>query len=158
MEGKAKNAAAALRMLVELFPNCFAWNNHRPLKIGIRQDIAARGVALNVARVGLRRYCIQIAYLHALIEGATRIDLDGQPAGVVTAEEAAAAAKAYAAMLEVALRKRALQREQAKQQRKAAGAPAVKPAAKPTALPSPAALRVSLDALRAAGRLRRESG
>ena len=43
MEGKAKNAAAALRTLVELFPNCFAWNNHRPLKIGIRQDIAARG-------------------------------------------------------------------------------------------------------------------
>jgi hypothetical protein len=72
---------AALRILIEQFPHCFAWHAHRPLKIGIHKDLEARGIDPRVTRLELRRYCMHIAYQHALVKGAIRIDLDGQPAG-----------------------------------------------------------------------------
>src|SRR5262245_12095146 len=41
---KEAEATAVLRILIERFPNCFSWNDHRPLKIGIHKDLVARGI------------------------------------------------------------------------------------------------------------------
>ena len=148
---------AALRTLIEQFPHCFAWHAHRPLKIGIHKDLEARGIDARVARLGLHRYCRHIAYQHALVEGAIRIDLDGQPAGTVTHQEAAYAAKNYEAMLKRAVRKQQAQREQAVQERRAAnaqqGPTEIKSAA---ATPPVAPSRAGFAELRAAARQRRE--
>ena len=77
--------------LTERFPNCFNWNRVRPLKIGIHRDLWAI-LGESHARVEIRRllsrYCNHARYRHALKEGAVRVDLQGQPAGVVTVEEA----------------------------------------------------------------------
>jgi sRNA-binding protein len=59
----------------------------------------ARGIDRRAVRLRLSRYCGHIGYHHALVEGATRIDLEGQPAGLVTPQEAGFAANNYAAML-----------------------------------------------------------
>jgi sRNA-binding protein len=66
---KEAEAVAAVRILIEQFQDCFDWNDHRPLKIGIHKDLVARGVDRRTARIGLSRYCRQIGYHHALVEG-----------------------------------------------------------------------------------------
>jgi sRNA-binding protein len=158
---KVADAVAALRILIEQFPDCFGCNDHRPLKIGIHKDLMARGVDRRAVRLGLSRYCGHIGYHNALVEGATRIDLDGQPAGIVTAQEAGFAAKNYAAMLEAAVRKQKARCEQAAQGHKAAAEARQRPtviepaAAGPPVAPSG---RLGLAELRAAGRQRREQG
>jgi sRNA-binding protein len=158
---KAAEAVAALRFLIEQFPDCFGWNDHRPLKLGIHKDLEARGIDPRVLPLALPRYCRHIAYQHALVEGAIRIDLDGQPAGIVTSEEAAFAAKNYAAMLEAAVGKQKARCEQAAQERKTAAEARQRPtviepaAAAPPVAPSG---RLGFAELRAAGRQRRERG
>jgi sRNA-binding protein len=158
---KAVEAVAALRILIEQFPLCFGWNDHRPLKIGIHKDLVARGVDRGVVRLGLSRYCGQVGYHHALVEGATRIDLDGQPAGIVTPQEAGFAAKNYAAVLEAAVSKQKAWCALAAQGHKAAAEARQRPIAiAPAAAAPPVAPsgRLGLAELRAAGRQRRERG
>lgn len=84
--------AAVIALLAETFPKCFSVyeGRRRPLKIGIHTDIlAAVDGALTPLelRKALGVYCANGAYLHSSQEGAQRIDLDGNPAGIVTAEE-----------------------------------------------------------------------
>jgi ProP effector len=88
----------------------------------------------------LRHYCNSTPYLHRLREGASRIDLSGQPAGVVTASEEADAKARLAAIAAKRARRRA----------KAATTGAAPPA--PTA---PAPRGGSLADLRAAAAARR---
>jgi sRNA-binding protein len=66
----------------------------KPLGIGIKQRIYAR-CTLSHREVGdaLRRYTGRVAYLHTIIEGAVRVDLDGAASGNVTAKEATHAAE-----------------------------------------------------------------
>ena len=85
--------AAAIALLAELYPKCFSIyeGRRRPLKIGIHKDIlAAVDGALTPLELSnaLRVYCANGAYLRSSREGAQRIDLDGNPAGIVVAEEA----------------------------------------------------------------------
>jgi ProP effector len=85
---------AAIALLAETFPKCFAVFEQRrqPLKIGIHADIAAAldgAITLEELSNALRFYTGNVGYLRSLRAGAPRIDLDGQPAGVVTAEETA---------------------------------------------------------------------
>jgi ProP effector len=83
-----------LELLCERFPRTFARDpaERRPLKRGIDRDLVARLDGLN-SRTALKRvlggYTVCPEYRAKLIEGAVRIDLDGNPAGVVTASEAA---------------------------------------------------------------------
>lgn len=100
-----------------LYPACLDPAHPRPLKLGIHKDLFARhrpgaepapaaplppppagsGAAV---RWRLRRHirrllawhCAQPRYLQQLVAGATRIDVEGKPAGEVTAAEAAYAA------------------------------------------------------------------
>jgi ProP effector len=85
---------AVIAKLAALFPKAFSMHQHerKPLKIGIDADIVAKGVI--EARAlwrPLRVYCASFGYLRTVTAGAERVDLDGNPAGVVTAEAAALA-------------------------------------------------------------------
>ena len=74
---------------------------HRPLKIGICPDILARCPVLTRRELGtvLGVYASRVMYLQSLVAGAIRIDLDGNPAGEVSAADAAHAAATLAGIL-----------------------------------------------------------
>jgi ProP effector len=83
-----------LELLCERFPRTFAHDpaERPPLKRGIDRDLVARLDGLS-SRSALKRvlsgYTACPEYRAKLIEGAARIDLGGNAAGVVTAREAA---------------------------------------------------------------------
>ena len=80
---------ATLTLLSDKFPNAF--RRRRPLKLGIHRDLAvALGDTVTPATISqaLHFYVTHPAYLQATTLGAVRIDLSGQPAGVVTSAEA----------------------------------------------------------------------
>lgn len=73
--------------LAELYPACFDWKKPRPLKLGIHRDLIAAGYEPKRVRRALGAYCSRPSYQKAMRPGATRLDLSGQPAGVVTETE-----------------------------------------------------------------------
>lgn len=87
---------ATREQLAAAFPLCFKPKREAklPLKIGIHRDIRERQPELPMRRLrrALADYTSGPTYLAALVEGAPRIDLDGNAVGVVTAAEAATAA------------------------------------------------------------------
>ncbi|WP_255611749.1 ProQ/FINO family protein [Marinobacterium arenosum] len=91
-KSKSKNRAAnmaALQQLMDAYPSVFDRNNMRPLKIGIQEDlIADEKVAKNKIKRALASYVRSLNYIRSIREGVERIDINGQPAGLVTAEEA----------------------------------------------------------------------
>jgi sRNA-binding protein len=90
---KWRAAAAALDLLIESYPQSFVRYERRrkPLKIRIHADLTAAldGAIWREVRNALRRYTSNSSYLRGLRAGAERIGLNGAPAGVVTAEQAA---------------------------------------------------------------------
>jgi ProP effector len=77
---------AVLRRLTEAFPQAFVleqYQPHRPLKVGIFSEIAARSDLATVLNIYTRR----MTYLQSLVAGAARVDLDGVPCGEVTAAD-----------------------------------------------------------------------
>ena len=85
----AEPASAPALRLAEAYPACFDWENPRPLKINIHQDLMAAGHDRLAVKRALGRYCKVDRYWRALQTDAPRIDLQGQPAGAVTEREAA---------------------------------------------------------------------
>jgi hypothetical protein len=86
--------AAAIELLAETFPACFSVyeGRRRPLNVGIHHDIRAMlDGAITPVELGkaLRAYVSNGVYRRRLVAGAVRIDLNGQPAGVVTPEQVA---------------------------------------------------------------------
>ena len=108
---------AALTALVAAFPTAFFRAGRKPLKLGIHDDLIARGVAQDVIQRGLSSYCQSVGYLAALKTGAARIDLDGNAVGTITADEASHAAQKLAAADE---RARVVLANAAKEQARAA--------------------------------------
>jgi ProP effector len=95
---------AALARLAEAFPQTFVLEKYRPhwpLKVGIAAAIPARCPALEwrVLKMALTAYTGRVMYLRGLVEGAARVDLDGNPAGEVTARDAEYAAAKLAETL-----------------------------------------------------------
>jgi sRNA-binding protein len=89
-------ANGGIAMLAEHFPAVFTlerWQPHKPLKIGIKEDIATAGI-MPAEDIGptLRLYVQRLMYQRALAAGGSRYGLDGEPHGEVTAEQAAGAA------------------------------------------------------------------
>jgi ProP effector len=83
-------------LLAATWPRCFSapLSGRRPLKVGIGKEItaAAEGaITPEELDAALRLYTTQKGYLQKLREGAHRVDLDGNPAGMVTADHAARA-------------------------------------------------------------------
>lgn len=118
--------------LCDKFPSCFiAEGEAKPLKIGIFQDLSealtsSENLSNSLIRQALRSYTKSWRYLHACREGAVRVGLDGQEAGVVDAQQAEHAQQtlanekaAYAARRAQALKEQRLaQRQQQKEQAK----------------------------------------
>jgi ProP effector len=85
---------AAIALLAETFPKCFSvyQGRRRPLKIKIHLDIqAALNGVITLADLhgALGTYCSNQAYLGHTRKDAWRLDLEGKPAGTVTADEEA---------------------------------------------------------------------
>src|SRR5437899_512744 len=103
-QDRRADALAGIELLAELAQPVFRLHGspRRPLKIGIETDIirAVRG-AMTPREVSdaVRLYINSSAYLRRLRAGAVRIDLAGNPAGSVTAQEAARAADILATRL-----------------------------------------------------------
>jgi ProP effector len=92
---------ALLAVIRQRFPETFFIHKPKPLKIGIYNDLLALGVLDQKGlRAFLGAYCKLGRYLAALVPGAQRVDLDGNPTGEVTPEEAEIAAKALSALHE----------------------------------------------------------
>lgn len=75
-----------LETLIAAFP---AFRDGRPLAIGIHKAIRARLPDLDAGalRTALKRYTASTKYLKAIASGEQRFDLDGNPAGEITAEQ-----------------------------------------------------------------------
>jgi ProP effector len=75
-----------LATVADLFPRAFTvpqWEPHRPLKIGIGDDLRAVLSEVEVT-ILMRCYTSRLMYQRALmISGADRVDLDGNPCGQV---------------------------------------------------------------------------
>ncbi len=92
-----EQAQYGVELLKAYFPNCFKeLKDVRPLKIGIKQDLVKQLGGREDIVIGdkacmvnsLAYYVNSVAYHKNMTEGTMRIDLDGQDAGLVTAEEA----------------------------------------------------------------------
>jgi ProP effector len=135
---------AVIELLAETFPRCFFVfeRRRRPLKLGIHGDVLAAldgAITKEECATALRLYCSNASYLKASIEGAPRIDLNGNAAGSVSTEEAANAKQRLAQREAKHQRRReALAKEKAVAERKARNAG-----------------RISLAGLRAAAAARR---
>jgi sRNA-binding protein len=95
---------AALARLAEAFPQTFVLEKYRPhcpLKVGIAADLVERWPAVerHALAAALTVYTRRIMYLKGMVAGAARVDLDGNPAGEVTARDAEYAAARLAKIL-----------------------------------------------------------
>jgi ProP effector len=78
--------------LAAKFPKCFAVPDarRRPLKVGIDADLlAALGGSIRRTELirALAMYCSSDGYLERVLTGAWRVDLEGKPAGAVSADD-----------------------------------------------------------------------
>lgn len=90
-------AQYGVELLKVYFPNCFkSPNDLKPLKIGIKQDLIKYLSTIDnivtedkACMVKSLAYYVNTATYHkCVVDGATRVDLEGNPAGVVSAAEA----------------------------------------------------------------------
>src|SRR5262245_19631238 len=92
MSKKRARTKAVITALAARFPECFAVpeTRRRPLKVGIDADCLA-ALSGTIRRTELIRalamYCCSDGYLERVLTGAWRVDLEGKPAGVVTADD-----------------------------------------------------------------------
>ena len=99
---KLTNTKDIIAYLAEKFPLCFILEGEaKPLKIGLFQDLADalqddERVSKTQLRQALRQYTSNWRYLHGCREGAVRVDLQGNPAGVLEAEHVVHAAQQLA--------------------------------------------------------------
>ena len=81
---------AHIAALAALFPAVFSAEPrqaHHPLKVGIGDDLVARGVlGAREVNAALKRYVDRLTYQECLAAGGARIDLDGNVAGEVSSE------------------------------------------------------------------------
>lgn len=93
MNKHTKRNAKIREILCAAFPQCFCAKGEikKPLKLGIFHD-----VLVHMPEIGMRRLEVALVdytggkkYLTQIVEGSPRFDLQGNPAGMVTADEAA---------------------------------------------------------------------
>ncbi|MDH2999079.1 RNA chaperone ProQ [Pasteurellaceae bacterium LFhippo2] len=112
----------AIAYLVEKFPLCFSSEGEaKPLKVGLFQDLSEalandEKMSKTIIRQALRAYTMSWRYLHSCKDGAVRVGLQGEEAGVVDAQQAEHAAQTLAQAKAAYSERRA---EQIKEERKA---------------------------------------
>ena len=86
---KLNNSKEVIVYLAKEFPRCFlAEGEAKPLKIGIFQDIVNRlgensCISKTQLRTALRLYTTSWRYLYGIKAGTQRVDLDGNPCGIL---------------------------------------------------------------------------
>src|ERR1700740_1973012 len=97
MATKSKNNIAAL---AAMFPAAFSaepWHEHRPLKVGIGNDLVARGVlGKREVNAALKPYVDRLKYQKCLAAGGARFDLEGKVAGEVSRQQRCRASRMVA--------------------------------------------------------------
>jgi sRNA-binding protein len=90
-------ATATLQIIMARFPHAFA-KADAPLRIGIHRDVCAAMPELSEKDVGraFKFHTSKTRYLRCCTEGSRRIGLNAEPAGTVSATEAAHAAQCLA--------------------------------------------------------------
>lgn len=94
---RAAEHAQARDELIKLWPNLFSKDNPKPLKVHISKDLfaARKRDSLEISKrqisIGLMVYTQNEAYQRMLFEVGPRFDINGQPCGEVTEEQAARA-------------------------------------------------------------------
>ena len=79
----------ALRLVRIIWPKAFNVSQPKPLKIGIHREMAdAHLLPAHIIPVALRFFTSMERYLEGIKSGATRINLQGKPAGRVKLREA----------------------------------------------------------------------
>jgi sRNA-binding protein len=81
------NPEKTITALAARFPSTFVADpvqSHRPLKIGIGNDLVAAGFPAREANAALKTYTGRPAYQRVVATGGYRVDLDGNVAGEVT--------------------------------------------------------------------------
>lgn len=122
---KLNSSKEVIAFLAERFPLCFsAEGEARPLKIGIFQDLVERvegemSLSKTQLRSALRLYTSSWRYLYGIKAGATRVDLDGNPSGVLDEQHVEHARKQ---LEEAKARVQAQRAEQQAKKREAAAA------------------------------------
>lgn len=97
-------AILAIRLLQKHFPLAFPKKPAPkvPLKIGIHQDLLAQldqlAIDQEILRTAIKTWCAGLRYWDCLTEDTIRVDLNGQPAGLVSKVEADQAARLKARM------------------------------------------------------------
>jgi ProP effector len=83
-----------------LFPAAFSaqpWQAHRPLKVGIGDELAARGVlGAREVNAALKQYVDRLMYQKCLAAGGARFDLEGNVAGEVSRQQRCRASRMVA--------------------------------------------------------------
>jgi len=90
-EAKLQRVFQMLDVLYERWPALFKMSGPRPaMAVGIHRDIIAAAPDLHAGdvRKAVRYYALSGNYIEAVVAGAVRYNLYGQPAGVVTETEA----------------------------------------------------------------------
>ena len=96
---KLANNKEIIAYLADKFPLCFSLEGEaKPIKIGLFQDLAEALkddplVSKTQLRHALRQYTSNWRYLHGCREGAVRVDLQGNPAGILEQEHVEHAAR-----------------------------------------------------------------
>lgn len=112
---KSLSIKEAIAYLVEKFPLCFSLEGEaKPLKIGLFHELATalegdEKVSKTLLRQALRAYTSGWRYLHGCKEGAVRVGLLGEEAGIVDAMQAQHAAETLAQAKAAYAEKRAQQ-------------------------------------------------
>jgi ProP effector len=155
MSKKRARTKAVITVLAAKFPKCFAVSDtrRRPLKVGIDADLlAALGGSIRRTELirALAMYCSSEGYLERVLTGSWRVDLEGKPAGAVSADDEK---HAKAKQAGIRTRREAVMAAAIMQ---AAASRAQGPSLAPRAEPGPGPKRLSLADLREAARRRRE--
>jgi ProP effector len=88
--------------LAEPYPRCFVRDEcepHRPIALGIGNALITAGVVTRAETRALQCYTTRLCYLKAMVAGAPRIGLDGEPASEVSEEHARCAQASLNAQL-----------------------------------------------------------
>ena len=105
-----RTADLVRRILVERFPQTFKPRGapKPPLKIGIADDVmrAMPELSSKIVRIALADYTWGSTYCEQVVEGAMRIDLDGNPCGAVSKSEEEFAKRRLALFARAAIKNR----------------------------------------------------
>ena len=162
----ATKSDAHIAALAALFPAAFSAEPsqpHRPLKVGIGNDLVARGVfGAREVNAALRRYVDRLTYQECLAAGGARVDLDGNVVGEVSSEQRCRAQRMVARIKARQLAEAAAVKAESKEAvRQAAAIPSmldgrvVVMPLRPEATPSAGSRRLGLADLKRAAQERR---